>query len=235
MTCNKRLALADAVDEVKHLHRLNHPHVIQLIGSYILGRKFAILFYPVTEMTLSTFLENTVYPPKCLSRQVWRNQLPLIRFFGCLASALHHIHSCSMRHMDIKPANILVKAPTLQNKYHMVYIADFGISKSFLADDSSQTAGITSRTPKYCSPEVFKGDSKGRPTDIFSMGCVFTEMLTIHAGKDLDEFTSFLIKGEDEDRPYHANLPRVQRWLDQLQGEADIDLVVDPSNIKQML
>lgn len=235
MVCNRKLTLAMAIQEVQHLHRLNHSHIIQLVGSYVFGRKFAILLYPVADMSLSEFLDTTAHPTKSLVSEIWRNQLSLIRFFGCLASALHYIHSRSMRHMDIKPANILVRAPTAQNRYHAVYIADFGISRSFLTDDSSQTADITPRTPRYCSPEVFYEVPKGRPSDIFSMGCVFAEMLTVVVGSDLDSLACFLKDDDAEDGPYHANLPRLCSWLDQLETEKDIDLATKIDEVKKML
>jgi serine/threonine protein kinase len=235
MVCNRKLTLASAIQEIQHLHRLNHSHITQLVGSYVLGRKFAILLYPVADMPLSEFLDNTAHPTKSLVSEVWRNQLSLIRFFGCLASALHHIHSRYMRHMDIKPANILVRAPTAQCRYHAVYIADFGISRSFLTDDSSQTAGFTPRTPRYCSPEVFNQNPKGRSSDIFSMGCVFAEMLTVLVGSDLDSMACFLKDDDAEDGPYHANLPRLYSWLDQLRTENDIDLSIKVGEVKKML
>lgn len=49
----------DALTEVEHLQRLRHFHIVQLVGSYLQGRNFAILLYPVAACHLGTFLEDT--------------------------------------------------------------------------------------------------------------------------------------------------------------------------------
>jgi serine/threonine protein kinase len=60
--------------------------------------------------------------------------------------------------------------------------ADFGISKKFAADELSQTSGLIALTRKYCSPEVYDGEPRGRAADVFSLGCVFLEIATVIQG-----------------------------------------------------
>jgi len=107
-----------------------------------------------------------------------------------LTDALQYIHSQATRYLDIKPGNILVKKGPYRFGYR-VYIADFGISKSFSSLDHSQKDDPIPRTPKYCAPEVWERGMYGGAADIFSLGCVFTEMLTTLAGVDLEEFADF--------------------------------------------
>jgi hypothetical protein len=49
MVCGKRLTLHNALIEVQHLQKLKHPHIIQLVGSYMQGKRFSILLYPVAD------------------------------------------------------------------------------------------------------------------------------------------------------------------------------------------
>lgn len=39
MTCGRRLSIQDALLEVEHLQKLRHAHIIQLVGSYLLGKE----------------------------------------------------------------------------------------------------------------------------------------------------------------------------------------------------
>ncbi|KAG4437818.1 hypothetical protein IFR05_006705 [Cadophora sp. M221] len=57
MICSRRQRLDVLINEVEHLQRLRHPHIVQLVGSYLQGKKFAILLYPATEGNLATFYE----------------------------------------------------------------------------------------------------------------------------------------------------------------------------------
>jgi serine/threonine protein kinase len=70
-------------------------------------------------------------------------------------------------------------------------------------------------TRRWCSPEVAAGKPRGRASDIFSLGCVFTQMLTPLSRMSLAEFDNFRA-GETEDDSFHANLPRVEHWIAQM-------------------
>lgn len=99
--------------------------------------------------------------------------------------------------------------------------ADFGISKRFAADNLSQTSGLIALTRKYCAPEVYEGEPRGRAADIFSLGCVFLEIATVIREKSLDDFADFRSRvkdaeEDDRDESYHGNLDRVMEWIDGL-------------------
>jgi serine/threonine protein kinase len=147
----------------------------------------------------------------------------MVRFFGCLAHALYYIHSKLTKHLDIKPQNILVKrryhqkAPNsgAPHAHYHVYIADFGLSKSFSTEAQSQTDSASPKTPKYCAPEVYYQEAKGRSADIFSMGCVYLEMMTVIHGGSLDDIDD-IIKSPNGSLSYRENIDNAIRWLSQL-------------------
>ncbi|TVY57582.1 putative leucine-rich repeat receptor-like serine/threonine-protein kinase, partial [Lachnellula cervina] len=221
MKCGRRFSLQDAFAEVEHLQKLRHPHIIQLVGSYLQGRKFAVLLYPVADYDLGSFFDEVL---PLTSTSVCSTEAPveaLRDFFHCLVEALRYIHSCKTKHLDIKPANILVKRNVDYLPYgYRVYIADFGISRSFPATDHSQTDAEILRTPKYCPPEVWNRETHGRAADIFAMGCVFMEMFTVLGGIDLDVFSDFRSQGLEERIPYRNSLGRVLEWSAQLHPKA---------------
>jgi hypothetical protein len=58
--CNWRLKRGDAVEEVAHLQRLNHVHIIPGAGTSISGKELSNLLFPVTAHNLETFLEEYI-------------------------------------------------------------------------------------------------------------------------------------------------------------------------------
>jgi serine/threonine protein kinase len=211
MRCNRRWTVADALREVYHLQNLRHSHIVQLVGTYVQGRNLAILMYPVADYHLGTFLEDTSDLRDAHTGTHAPRLLFLASTLYCLTSAVDHIHEHVTKHMDIKPQNILVRKISPQSEDWRVYIADFGLSRSFVSQDHSQTDGPTSLTPRYCAPEVYKHELRGRSADIFSLGCVFLETLTVCDSKDLQEFGDYR-SSDSGDQSFHANLNKLQEW-----------------------
>ncbi|KAF1980167.1 hypothetical protein BU23DRAFT_396924, partial [Bimuria novae-zelandiae CBS 107.79] len=60
-----------------------------------------------------------------------------------------------------------------------VYITDFGLAKYYTSIATSETEGPTMFTRKYAAPEVVEQDKRGFAADIFSLGCVFVEIITV--------------------------------------------------------
>lgn len=58
--CHRRLSKKDLIGEVEHLQRLQHSHIVRLVGTYTIGQELAILLYPVTEWNLEEFMDSTV-------------------------------------------------------------------------------------------------------------------------------------------------------------------------------
>lgn len=219
MKTNRKWTLEHAINEVGHLNGLRHAHIVQLVGSYLMHKDFAILLYPAADCNLTDFMTHWSLGPSAHKRTLTEESIDrkksLVKFFSCLAHALHFVHTKVTRHADIKPANILVKFGEGQwwQKYHL-YLADFGISKSFVTQDQSQTESTEGRTLRYCAPEVYNDEPHGRASDIFSLGCVYSEMITVLAGKDLDDFSDFRRLKSENDH-YHAHIEQTKVWLGQ--------------------
>jgi serine/threonine protein kinase len=226
MRCPRKWAQVDALNEVEHLQWLRHAHIVQLVGTYVQNRTFAVLMYPAADFDLRKFMEDTndlrtsspeagstIHPGTEYSHRL----SALASFPGCLANALAFIHSRTTKHADIKPANVLVKsratevASNCPQHCWRVYIADFGLSRNF-SSENSQTDGPTARTPRYCAPEVYLYESRGRAADVFSMGCVFTEILTVYAGYDLEDLREYLCSDGGTDH-YHYKIDCTRSWI----------------------
>ncbi len=92
-----------------------------------------------------------------------------------LGAGLQAGHNEGLIHRDIKPENILF------DKYGQVVIADFGLAKAISLSTSSVASsfGAGAGTPHYRAPELWQGTPPPSPaTDVYSLACVFVEMLT---------------------------------------------------------
>jgi serine/threonine protein kinase len=194
------------LQEVEIMQKLRHPHIARFVAVYYAQerRSLNILMTPVAGCTLRDYLaEPGRWPDKCPH---------LHRWFVSLTSALRYMHSTSIaiRHKDIKPANILISG-------HDVFFSDFGTSEDFSASaNGSQSDGSAIMTLKYCAPEVARKDRRGRKADIFSMGCVFLEMVTVLTGSTLTELHTFLGVHDDTSAfraVYHRQLRSTVMWL----------------------
>lgn len=199
--CRTRMTQKAAIAEVEHLDNLRHNHIIRLIGTYVIGKDLCILLYPVTEYNLEEFTgtidddqDLQIVPGMCTSldtTEMHAKRRCLSFFFGCLAAAVDFMHEKAVKHMDIKPKNLLVRVMrrntinyTLEYK---IYIADFGIARAYTSPLAAETDSPTSFTKMYAAPEVADRGTKGLSADIFSLGCVFVEMLAILADEPGDE------------------------------------------------
>jgi serine/threonine-protein kinase len=86
-----------------------------------------------------------------------------------LALAMAHAHQHDTFHLDLKPANILL------DRSGRPWIADFGLAvqKKSIADHG------TRGTPGYMSPSQWKGQAATATDDIWSLGAIFHEVLTL--------------------------------------------------------
>ena len=96
----------------------------------------------------------------------------ILKTIAQAASAMAHCHhSLFLLHRDIKPANLFL------TKSGDVKIGDFGLSKSLAA--SHGLAATKCGSPLYMSPELCSGRPYDRGCDVWALGCVMYEMMTL--------------------------------------------------------
>ncbi|KAH7078440.1 kinase-like domain-containing protein, partial [Paraphoma chrysanthemicola] len=138
---------------------------------------------------------------KRLSSQNHMIQLVVYNMMGCLISAITYLHDQRIRHKDLKPSNILLSRERL-------WLSDFGSATDFSMLSQSATDNERGGTPRYFSPEVTARQENGRASDVFSLGCVLLEIITLH-----DKGTRDFIREQcSSDQSFHANLDQIDIW-----------------------
>lgn len=223
----ERSALDELKNEVEVLQKLRHPHIIRFVGSVQKENKMSILLSPVAETTLATWLDMKLQDrPDGLSQTI-------VNMLGCLASSIRYLHEQRpvVKHMDIKPQNILVKEG---EKFPHVILSDFGISSIGELTANNKAMPLTRQ---YCAPEVSEGISRELASDIWSLGCVFLEMLTVAFKEDNARWHEFPQQfGGRKGKYYWQDVPALQGLLTQSLQQAATHVEADATRaVKDML
>ncbi len=148
---------------------LNHPNIITI---YDIGITDNNSLYISMEYINNGDLKGRIGIPM--------DPLEALGYLLQISSGLKTAHEHGIIHRDVKPANILFRDDDTP------LLTDFGIAKQLGKDlDLTQTNAFLG-SPNYISPEQAGGGDVDERSDIYSLGCVFYEMVT-------------------GDKPYHAD------------------------------
>jgi serine/threonine protein kinase/tetratricopeptide (TPR) repeat protein len=138
--------------------RLNHPYILTV---YPPERDESIFLMP---MELAAGGD--------LRRLRGAGYLTIVPVLIEVAQALEHAHQHGVIHRDLKPGNVLFDARG------RVKLADFGVSGR--APDSGTDALIRGLSPFTASPEQLRGEPPAPSDDIYSLGALAYELLSLH-------------------------------------------------------
>ncbi len=162
------------VAEAKILGMLHHPNVIQ---AYDFGESGGTLFL-VLEYVDGPSLAETVSVLKEAGRPMPIGVACQIAHDVC--RALDHVHNLldadgaplNVVHRDVTPSNVLLTATGTAK------LLDFGVAK-YRASQAKSQVGTIKGKPAYLAPETLDQRDIDHRTDIFSLGIVLHELLTL--------------------------------------------------------
>ncbi|WP_394829021.1 protein kinase domain-containing protein [Pendulispora albinea] len=145
--------------EARACGRLNHENIVRLFDMGIdRGLPFLVLEY----------LEGR--PLDAMLRDGELDARRAVRIMIDVARGLSQAHRAGIVHRDLKPSNVFIA------KDGTAKILDFGVATMIAAP--SDTSGALWGTPRYMSPEQWKGEAQDGRTDIWSAGVMFFQLMT---------------------------------------------------------
>ncbi|KAL4238486.1 Serine/threonine-protein kinase Nek9 [Mactra antiquata] len=155
-------AKRDAINEIEILLILNHANIITYYNNFMDGDTLLIELEYANGGTLAQKIS--------LQKELFEEEVVKWYLFQ-LTSALAHCHEHGIIHRDVKCLNIFM------TKTDLLKLGDFGISK--VLESTSQMAETVAGTPLYMSPELMQGVKYDYKTDMWAVGCILYELLTL--------------------------------------------------------
>jgi serine/threonine protein kinase len=170
--------------EVDTLKNLDHPHIIKYFEHFRHEDNFVIVKEYVDGKTLR----------EIINEQLTKNELfPeefIYQIFFQIVSALSHCHALNLVHSDLKSEHILI------TKENLVKLIDFGISNQI--ETILRRMVIQAGTSVYTSPEIVNEEKYTSSTDIWSLGCIIYELISLTPPftYNLNEYSKSIAKKE---------------------------------------
>ncbi|EGW32285.1 uncharacterized protein SPAPADRAFT_71739 [Spathaspora passalidarum NRRL Y-27907] len=200
-----------AVSEIKLLKLLNEKESNENILRYITHFNFRSHMCIATELlslNLYTLLELTNFQGLSID---------IIKIFTKqILNGIQYLHKYNIIHCDIKPENIMIKLPSTPNSTDIsIKLIDFGS-----ACYTNETSFTYIQSRFYRAPEVILGSNYNEKIDIWSFGCVITELFMgspLFPGKSEIEQVGLIL--ELLGSPKSGTILRMRRHLTRSHGD----------------
>ncbi|XP_056643382.1 cyclin-dependent kinase-like 2 isoform X1 [Diorhabda sublineata] len=164
-----------ALREIRMLKRLKHENLVTMIEVFRHKKRFYLVF----EYLHGTVLDELDKMPGGLGEERCRERVFQV------TRGIGYCHSNHIVHRDVKPENVLVSS------LGVVKLCDFGFARLITSTGEACTEYVATRW--YRAPELLVAEPNyGTPIDIWSIGCLFAEMMTgdplFPGDSDIDQF-----------------------------------------------
>lgn len=165
--------------EARSTSKLNHPNIVRVIDFGSIGGAAP---YMVLEYFSGISVEKLIHD---------RGRLRLdfaVAIVLQMCDALAYSHKQKIWHRDLKPSNVMVSE---RDNSIDVRLIDFGIAMfkpgtDTISPSQNHQYNTLVGTPAYMSPDQALGKAFDARSEIYSLGCVFFEMLTGHPPFEAD-------------------------------------------------
>ncbi|XP_072501862.1 cyclin-dependent kinase 3 isoform X1 [Notamacropus eugenii] len=154
-----------AIREISLLKELKHPNIVRLLDVVHSEKKLYLVFEFLSQ-DLKKYMDSAA-----------ATELPLHlvkSYLFQLLQGVNFCHSHRVIHRDLKPQNLLI------NELGAIKLADFGLARAFGVPLRTYTHEVV--TLWYRAPEILLGCKfYSTAVDVWSIGCIFAEMVTRRA------------------------------------------------------
>ncbi|CAM9781870.1 unnamed protein product [Choristocarpus tenellus] len=161
-------------NEVELLRRMVHPNIVGYTNSFLYKNCLCIIMEYCDAGDLGDRVNK--------AKGVLFPESKVMTWFVQAALGLHYMHSHSILHRDIKTQNVFILSSG------RVVLGDLGISK--VMEGTRDFASTCIGTPYYMSPEIFKNHPYNHKSDVWAMGCMLYELLTLKHAFDAERCDS---------------------------------------------
>ena len=183
------------IAEAKLTAQLDHPAIVPLFSlDTDTADGLHLAMQLVNGITLKEYLNRCrekEASEKINSRRYERSLQVRLESFLKVCDAIEYCHGRGIIHCDLKPENIML------GKNGEVYVMDWGIA----CPDGADRRGNLDGTPAYMAPELFQDGIADRQTDVFALGMILNEIVTLRkavSGADSGEIIEKIRIGEFE-------------------------------------
>ncbi len=163
------------INEARLGGRLRHPNIVEIYEFDQVEEHWYMAMEFVEGWTLHGMLQV------CRKTRQWVPHTVALEILADLCKALTYAHGLkdenaaplNLVHRDLKPGNVLV------SRQGDVKLMDFGIAKAETNLYKTTAADATKGTPVYMSPEQVESQSLDKRSDLFSLGSMVHEMITL--------------------------------------------------------
>jgi len=106
-----------------------------------------------------------------------------------LADALATVHAHRLVHRDVKPGNVFL----VDGEFERAKLVDFGLARSARGGQLT-SEGMVLGTPAYMAPEQIRGEATDPRIDVYGVGGVLFECLSLRAPFDASDIVELLGK-----------------------------------------
>jgi len=208
-------------DEAKIASRLMHNNIVQI---YDLGEVDSIPFIAM-EYVSGRDLYRVLKRLAAMNRRFpWRLATLVMREVCTGLQFAHDFHSPDGQpqeivHRDISPRNVVLSYDG------EVKLTDFGVARARDREEHTEH-GVIKGKVRYISPEGAKGEEVDRRSDIFSLGIVFAEMLTMAPLRDAPNEMAMLL----DIRKGNFERGRIDELPEALRAVIDRAIATDPDD-----
>lgn len=195
------------IEEAKILAKLKHPNIVEVVNFFQANSTVYIVMVYGYGITLDKLLKG---------KKVKMSERWLIKVFGDLLNGLELIHAQHVLHLDIKPANMLIRPDT------NVMLLDFGAIQTFPQTVESKSKAYI-LTKGFSPKEQYSAKGNLGPfSDIYAVGASMRACLDAEVPPQAPERVGnndFPSAKKAHARKYSSRLLEIIDWAMELEPE----------------